>query len=84
MLKFEKKYNVVSCHWAEVEIEDYELDGMTTEEAREYIDSLLWDEATSTINEDIEDTIDDTFTQTEGEPWLEVLARLEEEAEEQE
>lgn len=84
MLKFEKRYEVVSCHWAEIEIEDYELDGMTTEEAREYIENLLWNEATSTINEDIEDTIDDTFTQTEGEPWLEVLARLEREQEEQE
>ena len=84
MLKFEKKYEIVEYHWADIEIEDYELDGMTEEEAREYIDKLLWDEATSTIDVDIEDTVNDTFTQTGGEPWLEVLARLKKEAEEQE
>lgn len=82
MMTFEKKYEIVSCHWAEVEIEDDELNGMTEEEAKEYIDKLLWDEAYSTASCDIEDSIDDTFTQTGGEPWQEVLARLAEEEQE--
>lgn len=82
MLKFEKKYEIVSCHYEEIEVEEYELDGMTEEEAREYIDGLLWDSASAACSGDIEDTIDDTFTQTEGEPWLEVLARLAEEEQE--
>ena len=82
MLVFEKRYEVTDYHYAEIEIEDYELDGLTEEEAREYIDKLLWDRAYATADCEIEDTIDDTFTQIDGEPWQEVLARLAKEEQE--
>lgn len=57
--KFQKGYTVGECYWAEIELEDDEIEGMTEEEILELADEQLWQEATSSAPFDLVDDVMD-------------------------
>lgn len=57
--KFQKGYTVGDCYWAEIELEDDEIEGMTEEEILEMADERLWQEATSSALFDLVDDVMD-------------------------
>lgn len=57
--KFQKAYTVGDSYWAEIELEDYEIEGLTEEEILEMADEQLWQEATSSAPFDLVDDLMD-------------------------
>ena len=57
--KFQKGYTIGDCYWAEIELEDDEVEGMTEEEILELADERLWQEATSSAPFDLVDDVMD-------------------------
>ena len=53
--KFQKAYTVADSYWAEIELEDDEIEDMTEEEILELADRMLWEEAISSAPFDLVD-----------------------------
>ena len=53
--KFQKGYTIADNYWAEIELEDYEIEGMTEEEILELADERLWEEAENSAPFDLVD-----------------------------
>ena len=53
--KFQKAYTVAESYWAEIELEDDEIEDMTEEEILELADEKLWEEAENSAPFDLVD-----------------------------
>lgn len=53
--KFQKAYTVAESYWAEIELEDDEIEDMTEEEILELADERLWEEAENSAPFDLVD-----------------------------
>ena len=52
---FQKGYSIGDNYWAEIELDDDEIEGMTEEEILEMADEMLWEEATNSAPFDLVD-----------------------------